>query len=113
MTTFVCAKLGVVRDIKCSTWWSQKCNTLNSECIWHIVTQTGCSARRMQHMVVLLVPSGATLFAHFWDMRMTKFRTEFRDNCQEKRCAKIMLAADVTRKKCVSTKCAHNSHRHA
>ena len=32
-----------------------------------------CRVRRMQHMVVLLVPSGATKYVQIWDPIMTKF----------------------------------------
>ena len=36
-----------------------------------------CHARRMQHMVVLLVPSGATKYVQKWDPIMTKFLGQF------------------------------------
>ena len=37
--------------------------------------KSGCRARRMQHMVVTLVPSGATNYVQKWDTSMTHLRS--------------------------------------
>ena len=75
---------------KCATWckvWrkiklmvvSDYDTHLNMH-LYEILVKSGCRARRLQHMVVKLVPSGATKNVQKWDTSMTHLRTSL---CRE------------------------------